>query len=354
MRLENVRPIIVLGCPRSGTTMLQVMLHSHPRIAIPPEIRFLLPTYIGRRKYGDLRQPDNRRRLADDIVQGRITPGATGVASDETKNRFRDLKLDPDEVTEAIVGGPPTVGSALAIVLQLYAKRFGKPRWGDKRPAYHRCLPFIQRMFPDAQIIQIVRDGRACVASLKRMPWWQRDVYTAAAEWAIAYDNCQRFARQLPADTFYQVKYEDLVDDPETELTKLCAFLGEEYDPAMSHPADTARMAVPKRKTWHAATRSDVDASQVDKWREELDPWEIELCETVLGDRLRSYGYTVDGPANIGAKHRMTYRWRKARLQLHTSRLLVSDRLRLLAENRQVANLTETPSTAPSTSSTRS
>src|SRR5437868_5692695 len=86
------RPIFVLGCPRSGTTLLQLMLHAHPRIAIPPETRFLLTCYAARNTFGDMRTEASRRALAGAIVGKRQT-------------LFFDLGLDAEEITEEIVAG---------------------------------------------------------------------------------------------------------------------------------------------------------------------------------------------------------------------------------------------------------
>src|SRR3954467_7175876 len=152
------RPIFVVGCPRSGTTLLQLMLHAHPRIAIPPENRFVLPAYYARHRFGDLRIKENRRQLARFITAPRGT-------------KFRDLGLDRRATRKAIVSGPPTVGSALGIVLREYARRFDSPRWGDKRPAYYERLDVILRLFPDAHIVHLVRDPRDSIGSLKAVSW---------------------------------------------------------------------------------------------------------------------------------------------------------------------------------------
>ncbi|WP_449066856.1 sulfotransferase, partial [Planomonospora algeriensis] len=72
--------------------------------------------------------------------------------------------LDAAEVTREIVDGPGTLGSALGIVLRAYAARFGKPRWGDKRPSYFKSVDVLLRLFPDAQFVHLIRDGRDCVA----------------------------------------------------------------------------------------------------------------------------------------------------------------------------------------------
>src|SRR5260370_40511972 len=107
------RPIFVLVCPRSGTTLLQLMLHARPRIAIPPETRFVLTSYEARNRFGDLREETSRRALAISIVSERHT-------------LFYDLGLEADEVLEEIVAGPPTLGSAIGIVFRAYARRFDK------------------------------------------------------------------------------------------------------------------------------------------------------------------------------------------------------------------------------------
>lgn len=289
------RPIFVAGCPRSGTTLMQLMLHSHPRIAIPPENRFVLPNYMKRRDFGDLRKAKNRRKLAEAIV----TPKAT---------QFRDMGLSARNITKQIVEGPPTVGSALGIVFRAYAEKQGKPRWGDKRPGYHGYLSFILGMFPDAQIIHLVRDGRDCVASLKKMPWWHKSIYQSIEEWTLAVESGRRAARRLSPDTFHQVQYERLVADPTTELKALCEFLGEEFDDAMTRPADVADVAVPKHKTWHVRTHEDVSPAAVGNWHDKLEPWELALCERIMGRQLRAYGYP---PADIDqkptAKQLLTY-----------------------------------------------
>ena len=288
------RPIFVLGCPRSGTTLLQLMLHAHPRIAIPPETRFVLTSYETRNTFGDLREEPRRRALANSIVRERQT-------------LFYDLGLDADDVFDEIVAGPPTLGSAIGIVFRAYARRFGKPRWGDKRPGYYQYIPALLRMFPDAQIVHLIRDGRDCVASLQRMPWFTGDTYAAVCYWIEAIDSGRRAARRLPADTYFELRYEDLVADPAARLTGLCDFLGEEYDPAMAEPHKIAGSTIPERKSWHADTQKEVTRAPSGTWQDRLKPWEISLCEAAMGSRLRALGYEVAGtgrpPVSVLARY---------------------------------------------------
>jgi hypothetical protein len=299
---ENDRPIIVLGCPRSGTTILQVMLHSHHRIAIPPESRFVLPAYRRRLQFGDLEERANRRALARFIVR--------------RGHLFKDLGLDRRETVQQIVKGPHTLGSAIGVVLHAYAARFDRPRWGDKRPAYHNHIDVVMRLFPDAQIVHVLRDPRDCVASLKRMPWWQRDSYHAVSAWAQSIDHTDEAIRRWPG-VVTRVQYERLVADPETELEALCAALGEEYDPAMAEPELVAPSAVPERKHWHSHTRMSPTTRRVGRWREDLEEWEAALCETVLGERMKSFGYELTGVGRPRADHLVRF------AQVHVARRLI-------------------------------
>jgi hypothetical protein len=274
---ENDRPIFVVGCPRSGTTLLQVMLFAHPRLAVPPETRFLIRSYMRRHRFGDLEDPANRAKVARFITRREDT-------------WFADLGLDADAVTDEIVAGPPTIGSALGIVLRAYAERFGKQRWGDKRPGYHRQIEVLLRLFPDAQFIHLVRDPRDCVASLKRMTWWHSDSVAAMLAWAQAIDNVAR-ARERWPDVIIEMQYERLVADPEPELRRLCAFLGEEYDPAMTEPQHAPPDVVPDRKHWHENARRAPTTAPIGRFTETLTPTELALCEAALRQRMKRFGY---------------------------------------------------------------
>lgn len=292
--MSTDRPIFVVGCPRSGTTMLQLMLHAHPRIAVPPETRFVLSVYYHRRVHGDMRDVERRRALAEWIAGARAT-------------RFHELGLDRSEYVRRATEGPGSLGSVVGEAFREYAERFGKARWGDKRPCYVKYVDVLLRMFPDAQFVHLVRDGRDCVASLKEMPWYSLDINHAIANWAESVDQGRRLARSLPSGSYHELRYEDLTSDPEGELTKLCAFLGEEFDPSMCEPQRVAPVAVPTRKVWHRNTRNEVSQARIGSWADRLEPWEAALCEHVLSRRLRDHGYELSGAPSPSARQLLTY-----------------------------------------------
>ncbi|WP_113700385.1 sulfotransferase family protein [Nonomuraea lactucae] len=318
------RPVFVVGCPRSGTTMLQLMLHSHPRIAVPPETRFLIPAYMRRRSFGDMRLAQRRRALAEWVAGDRTT-------------KFRELKIDKDDYVRQAVEGPGSLGSVLGTTFRMYAERFGKVRWGDKRPSYVKQIEYILRLFPDAQFIHLIRDGRDCVASLKEMPWYTHNSFHAVSTWAEAIDAGVKLRRTMPEDGYYELRYEDLTDDPSTELKKLCAFLREDFDPAMVSPREAASVAVPVHKVWHSNTHGEVTRSRVGSWANRLDAWEVSLCEQVLGERLEANGYELSGAAPASKAHLAIFQKTAQKRRASRMRKHMRDRFNRLREPGPVA-----------------
>lgn len=281
------RPIFLVGCPRSGTTLLQLMLHAHPRLAVPPENRYVLPIYLQRSEWGDLGDAENRSRLAT-----RITGRGTG---------FRDFGLDKEAVRQRIVAGPPTLGSVLETVMLCFAEAHGAQRWCDKRPMYVRHVDVLRRMFPDAQFVHLVRDGRSAAASLARMPWFQGDLAQAIGTWRLAMEHARAARAALPADSWFDLSYEQLIVEPEAQLRRLCSYLGEGFDPVMLAPSAVRDSLIPSRKTWHANTAGPLLAERTQSWRHELSSRDIAFLEAVAGRELTRAGYQV-GPARGGAE----------------------------------------------------
>ncbi|MFI6394676.1 sulfotransferase family protein [Nonomuraea sp. NPDC050547] len=320
------RPIFVIGCPRSGTTMLQLMLHSHPRIAVPPETRFLVPAYYRRRVFGDLRVASARQALAQWIATDKNT-------------KFRELKIDKDDYVQESADGPGSLGSVIGTAFRMYADRFGKARWGDKRPSYVKQVDLLLRLFPDAQFVHLIRDGRDCVSSLKEMPWYTLDSFHAVSTWAEAMDAGAKLRKSMPEDSYYELRYEDLTEDPATEMKKLCHFLEEDFDQAMLSPREAAQVAVPVHKVWHSNTHGEVTKSRVGSWSTRLEDWEIALCEQVLGERLESMGYELSGTEKAAKEHVLAFQKTMQKRRASRMRKGMRDRINRLREPSPVAAL---------------
>ena len=244
-----------------------------------------MQAYMRRYNFGDLTEPRQRERLARWIVE-------------RPESRFSVLGLDSEAVIREIIDGPPTTGSALGVVFRAYAAKNGKPRWGDKRPAYYFFVDELNNLFPDAQFVNMVRDGRACVASLKRTPWFGHDPVPCMATWIMAIDSTQKSGAKIGPERFLDVRYEDLVTEPEAELQRVCDFLGERYEPEMAKPELIADRVNPSYYEQRDQISRGVYTDALQSWRDQLEPWEVATFERAAGDRLAAYGYAPVGTSD--------------------------------------------------------
>lgn len=304
-------PVFVGGCPRSGTTLLRTMLTSHPDLAIPRETRILVDGYRRRAEWGDLRDPENRRRLARWVVERRVS-------------RYRHLTEDGDELVERMVAAAPTIGSVLGAGFRLHADRQAKARWGDKRPSLVLNLDAAFGMFPDAQYVNVVRDPRAVVASIRtvgrRYGWGAHGIPGGADTWERSVRAAERWRRRVDPGRFLDVRYEDLVTDTAAELGRIVEFLDLDAAglDAMLRHHETADI---QDKTMHAFVSQPVTTERLRAWEQTLRPREIAFVEDVLGDAMHRYGYeAVASGAQVPPELRKRHRRRRIETRLASER----------------------------------
>ncbi len=204
-------PIFIVGCPRSGTTLVGRILDSHSRIAIYNETHYYSIFGPDRHRYGDFRRSSNLMRLIDDF---RETIRVQGLVEAPTSG----------EILGSLV--EPTFEGVLAALLHVHAQRQGKARGGDKTPDHHRNLPEILEMFPQSPVIFVLRDPRDTVRSIKKT--FDANTEAGTRMWRTAFMSYWRARNSV-----YTVRYEELVQNP-SEVTKgMCDFLGENYEPEM-------------------------------------------------------------------------------------------------------------------------
>jgi Sulfotransferase family len=270
-------PLIVLGVGRSGTTLLRVMLDRNTTLAIPYE-SFFVPQLAHR--HGSRPELDE---FLDDL--GRLrTLYDWGIAPDDVRPRLREGMSTPE---------------AIAAIFETYAERQGKARWGDKTPLYMQQLPLLERIFPDALWVHLVRDGRDAALSFLELPegfsgktWAQpRTVARFAARWRTEILAARRLGRHA-GGRYLELRYEDLVDDPERELRRVCEHASLPLEPGMldhTRVSDAANMPE-HRNLAHPPTPGLRD------WRNQMPPGEAAAFEQVAGDVLRSSGYELLEP----------------------------------------------------------
>jgi hypothetical protein len=254
---EAAPPIFVIGSPRSGTTLLRLMLDSHPRISCGEETHFLrdLEAIVGRNW---------------DLV------ATYGLGREWWLGRIRDLYADFQ-------------GEVLS--------RSGKTRWAEKDPTYTLHLAFIEELFPDAVYVHLLRDGHDVVASF-RDRWGYRSAARAArTEWARYVRAARKLQARLPAERFLELRYEALVAEPAAQGQRLFGFLGEDWDPDVLEFDPTAHRATERYQRFTAGRReaggdhSTIYRSRVGAGGSSLDPVLRGLLRRRNGALLRELGY---------------------------------------------------------------
>jgi hypothetical protein len=268
-------PVIVLGVRRSGTTLLRVMLDRNPELAVPDESYFV--PQLARRHRGVV-DPD---AFLDDL---RRLP------------TLAEWGLEPDAVAARLRPGMPA-GEAIAAVFATYAAERGKPRWGDKTPLYMQHLPVLERLFPDARYVHLIRDGRDAALSFLSVPaglmtegWGHpRDARGFACQWATEVVAARVLGARVGPSRYLELRYEALVADTEAALRAICAYADLVYDPGMLDyvgRTDSARKA-------HQQRLNEPPRAGVRAWRTEMSDDDRRRFEEVAGALLDELGYEV-------------------------------------------------------------
>ena len=205
----GVGPVFLVGCPRSGTTLLRRMMDAHAAMAIAPETHFIRRFYLRRTTTG-------------------ISPTTTTTGDWWTPLRrspkLVEMGIDLDRYRAASRDGPRTYGHLLGLLLEQFRTARGCPVVGEKTPNHLLYMQTLQRFFPDARFVHIVRDPRGVVNSWRDVPWSTGRISGDAEVWR-RYLATARRRPPVGADRLCQVHYERLVAAPEETLRRICQFL---------------------------------------------------------------------------------------------------------------------------------
>ena len=260
-------PIFLGGCPRSGTTLLRVMLDSHPDIACGSELRLV-------HVFANLWR--NIRDTRGDILREHF-----GVTDGNLKTSFADQ---------------------LGNILERHRVAQGKSRVAEKTPANVTVFPLLRELFPASPLIHVIRDGRDVVASLLGMSWHDErsgkpmdivsDVHAAATTWV----ECVSIGRSVIAEPgasahYHEIRYEELIQDPVQVLRKLLEFLGLQWNDAVLEFHNNPRIFAGTEESSASQVALPLYASAVGRWRRDLTTKQLESVMTVAGLLLAELGY---------------------------------------------------------------
>lgn len=287
---ETSRPIFIVGTGRCGSTAFHRLLAKHPQLMWLSGFAYLFPRKPALNRWAVTAMGNP---LLQRLFGGRVRPGEQYRFWDEHAYGFSEpcRDLGASDVTARV---KKQVRAAIAPMLtakrdRLLAKITGWPRIG-----------FLKEIFPDAQFIHIVRDGRAVASSLLHIGFWsgwqgprgwragslapsdesawhssnQSFVTLAGLEWRIQMRAMEAASRPLAPGDFLEIKYEEFCEQPVQTFRRVLAFA-----------------ELPFSADFESSVKVASIKNMSNRWRKDLTPEQQSLLDDLLRDDLRRYGY---------------------------------------------------------------
>lgn len=280
--------LFVVGCPRSGTTLLQRMLDHHPKLAVSNDTHFITRCI----------EKTVSRPIDEVIRRGDLPLTEKLVETVRTYHRFARLGLPRDMVTQS-ARESQTYCEFVSALYERFCRMHNKSLSGEKTPDYSRHIRLLHVLFPWARFLHIIRDGRdVALSALEwaherkgpgRMELWKSEpIGVCALWWAWLVGTGREQGHRIEPSLYCEVKYESLVSSPRNTLAEVTRFL---HVPFSTHMLLYFEGRVNKRRgksaksDWLPPTRGLRD------WRTQMRTRDLELFEALAGRQLSLLGY---------------------------------------------------------------
>lgn len=287
---EPRKPLpFVVGVGRCGAMLLRMMLDAHPDLAMTPETHWLV---------GAIRQLAADPNAIENVRSAILKEAGWG-----------DMGLTVAELNRILSRhDPQKPANTIRAIYGAYGARHKKMRVGDRTPLHSRSMCEIAAMLPEAHFIHVLRDGRDVALSYRDVWFGPNDTSAAAVFWMWRLREARQQGQFLPH--YMEVRFEELVSDPEPVLRAVGNFINLPYDPVQlnAHERASSRLmeltdvvrngsfirAEQRRNIFKLATRPP-DLSRVGRWRNEMSPQDLAVFESIAGDMLSDLGYSRGG-----------------------------------------------------------
>jgi hypothetical protein len=278
---EIFSPFFIVGSGRSGNTLLRRVITGHPGVYIPPE------TYV----LGSCVRTFEKYSYLDWRILSRIILSMFAFSQDfET---FPIQSLHP--IYQEIKRYPHEKRSLDQIINAFYVfmLKQAKPSafiWGDKTPMNSFYLDDIDRVFPRARYIHIIRDGCDVISSYLEMGRYST-TKAAATRWRKAVTVCRNFGMKVP-ERYLEVRYETLVTQPKSVMRDICEFLDVGFRQSMIEVLPTnEELGDVHSRAHYSDVMKPISRSSVGKGRKKFTVQELREIQSLIGIELLCFGY---------------------------------------------------------------
>ena len=276
--------VFVLGCQRSGTTLLRQMLDAHPELVVTSDTEFITRVL-----------PPGAP--ADAKLEPEMVERAIGYRTRSGRAGFDHLELS-DETVRRLAASAETYAQFVTLLFDEVAAQHGKALAGDKTPDYSRYVAFLHGLFPRARFVDIVRDGRDVTLSMlqwaktgprgpvRTVVWQEHPVAACALWWTDMVRSAARDGARLPAGHYLRIRYEDLIAEPEAVLERITDFLGLRFSTDMLSYYEGQRQVRRPGETSNLPPTAGLR-----NWRQQMESADVDVFEALAGDLLGDLGY---------------------------------------------------------------
>jgi len=275
----------ILGRPRTGTTLLRALFDAHPNVQIPWECQFILNLYP---RYGKITYwtGDLLREFFQDL---------------QMQWQFSAWNMDLSRLMADLMAcaGSTSYARICTTVYLNYISFYPKEEIrliGDKNHGYTIYTHRLKRLFPDARFVYILRDYRDNYESVRNVDFELPIVSLVVCKWRYFYKKALKASERFPG-SFYFIRYEDLVTDPELQLGKLCKFLeipyvADVFDFYKKKEEAERKYPVDVLEKHHKSLFNPVNTSRIGRWEKSLSQRQVRMADLVAGRYAEIAGYT--------------------------------------------------------------
>lgn len=269
MNYEDFEPVFIIGCPRSGTTFLANLLDANEETGTTPQSNFVNET-LDKNSFNN----DHTKIMNFIINHWRFK------AWEITMEKEIDKNHSFENIIRYIVGN-------------YMKKNYGEPKkyWIDHTPSNIKYVNKLAEIFPKAKFIHLIRDGRGIAASMLSLDWGANNTIYAAKIWKENILLGLAAEKLISKTQILTIRYEDVVNNTENELEKICNFLNLDFNPKMLQGGNFKLPAYTVHQ--HELVGKQVNSGRVTKWMKDLSNREISYFEKEAGTLLDYLGYSV-------------------------------------------------------------